>query len=418
MSLAQVQNLAAQSVQAVAQGRNLDNVLEGFATQTDNLSVEERAALKDIAFGCQRYLGCLKFFLRTLVPVSVKLPEIENLLLVALYQLAFSRTPVHVVVTEAVNVAAKVAQGKFKGLVNGVLRNFLRQQNELSALSQKNDEARLNHPLWMIKRLKQDYPTQWQDIIHANQSHPPMMLRINCRRMKADEYISLLAKAQIEATVVSEYCVMLAKPISVSSLPGFDSGIVSVQDYGAQQAALLLNPQDGEHVLDACAAPGGKTGHLLERAACQLTALDIDATRLARVEQNLLRLGLKAKLKCADAAHLAEWYDGQAFDAILADIPCSATGVIRRHPDIKWLRQTHDASKIAREQVKLLDNLWQTLKPSGRMLLATCSVFYEENQQQTEKFLLRHPDANLITEKVLLPCEHNDGFYYALLQKH
>ncbi len=346
------------------------------------------------------------------------MPEIECLLLVALYQLGFTRTPVHVVVTEAVNVAAKVAQGKFKGLVNGVLRNFLRQQKGLNNLAQKNEEARLNHPVWMIRRLKQDYPAQWRDIVAANQAHPPMALRVNCRHMKADDYAILLSKEQIEATVLDEYCVILTKPVPVSVLPGFASGVVSVQDYGAQQAALLLNPQDGENVLDACAAPGGKTGHLLERAMCQLTALDIDAARLTRVEQNLLRLGLNAKLKCANAAQLSDWYEGQPFDAILADVPCSATGVIRRHPDIKWLRQMPDAGKIAREQVKLLDSLWQVLKPSGRMLLATCSVFYEENQQQTEKFLLRHPDAKLITEKVLLPCEHNDGFYYALLQKH
>lgn len=416
MSLAQVQLLAAKSIDRVAKGENLDKALVDLQ-QEANLTIEERAALKDLSFGCQRYLGTLTFYLHNLVTQKRPAPEIDHLLLVALYQLAYSRTPEHVVVNEAVNLAKTLLDGQYKGLVNGVLRNFLRNKDVLSKKTSHQDEAKYNHPKWLVERLKKEHPKYWHNILKANQSHPPMTLRVNCQKMDAESYMAILKEEGIDAKQIGAHSIQLKKALPISKLPEFSSGGVSVQDDGAQQAALLLAPKQGDRVLDACAAPGGKTGHLLELANCQLTALDVDEERLQKVAENLARLGFEADLKCADASRLANWYNGAPFDLVLADVPCSASGIIRRHPDIKWLRQTQDAKKLAGQQTVLLDALWQTVKPKGKMLLATCSIFSEENQEQTERFLLRHPDAKLLLEKNLLPCDQNDGFYYALMQK-
>ncbi|MCG9723654.1 methyltransferase domain-containing protein, partial [Shewanella sp. Isolate7] len=235
--------------------------------------------------------------------------------------------------------------------------------------------------------------------------------------MNAEQYQQVLQDANIEAKILDDYAIRLAEPMPVSQLPQFATGVVSVQDFGAQQAAYLLNPQNGDRILDACAAPGGTTGHILELADCAVTALDIDAKRLARVQDNLTRLGFQAALHCAPAEDLSAWYDDCLYDAILADVPCTASGTIKRNPDIKWLRRPTDALKTARQQEAMLDVLWTTLKSGGRMLLATCSVFEEENSLQCRKFLQRHENATLREEKMFLPSEKQDGFYYALIDK-
>ena len=245
-----------------------------------------------------------------------------------------------------------------------------------------------------------------------------MTLRVNRRHGNAESYLEKLVAEGVAAKALDEYAVTLEEAVPVNRLPGFSDGIVSVQDFGAQQAAYLLNPKDGERILDACAAPGGKTGHILELADCRVTALDIDAGRLKRVEDNIARLGFQtASTACADAQDLPAWYDGKPFDAVLADVPCTASGVARRNPDVKWLRRPTDGMKTARQQEALLDALWQVLKSGGRMLIATCSMFVEENDGQLQKFLNRHADAELIESRVLLPNKHQDGFYYALIQK-
>ena len=418
MSMALAQKLAADSIAAVAQGQNLQDVLAAIRAANPELSAQESGALQDIAYGCQRYLGSLKFMLGKMLNKPIDNVQLESLLLAALYQLHYTRNAPHAVVNEAVESIAKIGRGQYRSFANAVLRRFLRERDKLAAACKYDDTARHNLPQWWVAYLQNHYPKYWHNITMALQSHPPMTLRVNRRHGNAEDYLQKLAAQGIEAKALDDYAVTLAEAVPVSRLPGFSDGLVSVQDFGAQKAAYLLNPQNGERILDACAAPGGKTGHLLELADCRVTALDIDETRLARVQSNLDRLGFQtATLHCADAQDLAAWYDGKQFDAVLADVPCTASGVARRNPDIKWLRRPSDALKTARQQETLLDALWQTLTKNGRMLLATCSIFVEENDQQLQKFLNRHADARLLESHVLLPNKHQDGFYYALIQK-
>lgn len=418
MSMALAQKLAADSIAAVAQGQNLQDVLAAIRAANPDLSAQENGALQDIAYGTLRYLGSLKFMLGKMLNKPIDNPQLESLLLAALYQLHYTRNAPHAVVNEAVESIAKVGRGRYRSFANAVLRRFLRERDKLAAACKYDDTARYNLPPWWVAYLQNHYPKYWHNIAAALQSHPPMTLRVNRRHGNAEDYLRKLAAEGIEAKALDDYAVTLAEALPVSRLPGFSDGLVSVQDFGAQKAAYLLSPKEGERILDACAAPGGKTGHLLERADCHVTALDIDAGRLARVRSNLDRLGFQtASLHCADAQDLAAWYDGRQFDAVLADVPCTASGVARRNPDIKWLRRPADALKTARQQEALLDALWQTLTKNGRMLLATCSIFVEENDQQLQKFLNRHDDARLLETHVLLPNKHQDGFYYALIQK-
>ncbi len=418
MSMARAQQLAAQSIAAVAEGRNLQDTLADIRAAHPDLSAQENGALQDIAYGVQRYGGSLRFMLAQLLNKPIANLQLESLLLAAMYQLHHTRNAPHAVVNEAVESIAKIGKGQFRSFANAILRRFLREREQLAFACKKDDTAKHNLPAWWIAYLRDHYPKYWHNILTALQQHPPMTLRVNRRHGNAESYLATLAEAGIAAKALDDYAVQLAEPLPVAQLPGFSDGLVSVQDFGAQQAASLLQPQDGERILDACAAPGGKTGHLLELADCHVTALDIDNNRLLRVQSNLDRLGFQtATLACADAQDLSAWYDGKPFDAILADIPCTASGVVRRNPDIKWLRRPDDAAKTARQQEALLDALWQTLTKNGRMLLATCSIFEEENAQQLDKFLTRHADAELLESHVLLPNKHQDGFYYALIQK-
>ncbi|MDO5638326.1 MAG: 16S rRNA (cytosine(967)-C(5))-methyltransferase RsmB [Neisseria sp.] len=418
MSMALAQQLAAQSIAAVAEGRNLQDALADIRAAHPDLSAQENGALQDIAYGVQRYAGSLRFMLAQMLTKPITNLQLESLLLAAMYQLHHTRNAPHAVVNEAVESIAKIGKGQFRSFANAILRRFLRERDKLAAACKKDEVARHNLPIWWVAYLQQHYPKHWHNISTALQSHPPMTLRVNRRHSNAERYAAELAEAGIAAKALDDYAVKLAEAMPVSQLPGFADGIVSVQDFGAQQAAYLLQPQPGERILDACAAPGGKTGHLLELADCHVTALDIDSSRLDRVKSNLDRLGFQtASLACADAQDLAAWYDGRPFDAILADVPCTASGVARRNPDIKWNRHPGDAAKTARQQEALLDALWQTLTKNGRMLLATCSIFEEENAQQLQKFLNRHADAKCLESHVLLPNNNQDGFYYALIQK-
>jgi 16S rRNA (cytosine967-C5)-methyltransferase len=348
------------------------------------------------------------------------------LLRVAIYQLAYTRAPAHAVVHNAVTAAG---EGWRRGLANAVLRNFQRRRAELEKMAETQPSARWSHPDWWIAKLQAEHPEHWQGILEAGLLHPPFTLRVNICQGDVASYLQRLSEAELPARQTGEDAVTLDKAISVHSLPGFDEGQVSVQDAGAQWAARLLDAQPGERVLDACAAPGGKTGHILERAASNssavaLTALDVDAARLARVQENLDRLHLHAKLVVGDASNPDVWWDGQPFDRILADVPCSASGVVRRNPDIKWLRRPDDIAQFAAQQAVMLEALWRLLAPGGTLLYATCSVFNEENDGQVQAFLARHPEdaarrplPEPLSDGSLLPDAEHDGFFYALLQK-
>lgn len=416
MSLSAVQQRAAQTVQTVVSGHNLTDVLTALWAKHPQLTATEKGAIQDLVYGSLRFRGLLLFLVRHIVR-NTPPAAIECLLHVALYQLQFTRNAPHAIVNEAVAAAAHIAGGRYKNLVNAVLRRFQRERQTLLHLAEKNDSAQYNLPDWWLAYLRTHYLQDWHNIIAAWQQHPPMSLRVNRRHHTAESYLALLTAAGLNAQILSDYALILDKPVAVATLPGFKQGWVSVQDFGAQQAIPLLNPQQSERILDACAAPGGKTGHLLEWADVHVTALDIDERRLRQVADNLQRLRLSAQLHCVNAQNLDAWYDGQNFDAILADVPCTASGVVKRHPDIKWLRRPQDAETTARQQQPLLDVLWSTLATGGRMLLATCSIFHAENQQQLHHFLDRHSDAHLRESHNLIPNNHQDGFFYALIDK-
>ena len=416
-----IQLAATQIVQQVMEdGRNLNQVLDESLRRKSVWTPAQRATLQDLSYGTLRFYGQLNAVLNLLLHKHMTDHRITYLLLVALYQLQYSKAAQHAVVDFAVR-SADVLNPKIRGLVNAILRNFLRNQAELLAEAAKGAEGRYSYPQWWIDELRAQYGEIAGEMLDAGNQHPPMTLRVNQRRGSTAEYLEQLSAQGITALCIAPDAVLLDKPVSVDKLPGFFDGRVSVQDAGAQYAARLLDVRDGQRVLDACAAPGGKTAHILESAEVELVALDKDEKRLQRVAENLQRLGLSATLLTGDAASPQDWWDGRPFDRILADVPCSATGVVRRHPDIKWLRRKKDLISFASQQSDILQSLWPLLAQGGLLLYATCSVFKQENQEVVDRFLAQHPDARQLptdlAEGKLLPTEQHDGFFYALLQK-
>jgi 16S rRNA (cytosine967-C5)-methyltransferase len=379
-----------------------------------------------MAFGTLRFLGEIDAVLALTLERPASEP-VRNLLRVALYQLAHTRAAPHAIVDHAVSAVQRLRQPAAKALVNAVLRNFLRRRESLLGAARAGEVGRYSHPKWWIDKLRAQYPAQYRAMLEQANGRPPLTLRVNARAAPVGRCLERLAAAGIGARHLGGVAVMLERAVPVERIPGFKDGEVSVQDAAAQHAAVALDAPDGARVLDACAAPGGKTAHMLERADVDLTALDIEEERLARVRANLDRLRLEARVIRGDAAAHA-WWDGQLFTHILADVPCSGSGVARRHPDIKWLRRPEDISAFAQRQREILDALWQVLGRGGKLLYSTCSVFHEENNAQIERFLERHPDAGLLplpepqTEAQrlagqILPDERHDGFFYALLDK-
>ena len=424
----EIQRLACATVAAVAGGRNLNSTMAALWPRHPQLTAQQRSTITDLCYGTLRFGMQLEAVLGHLLAKPVHDEALRWLLLVALYQLQYTRAAPYAIVDHAVRCAATLGKPQAAGLINAVLRNFLRKRESLLAKAALNDSGRYAYPHWWIVRLRKQYPRHFAEILAAGNLHPPLTLRVNRRRSARDDYIALLAQHEIAATAVGADGVTLARPVPVERLPGFADGLVSVQDAAAQQAAPLLDVQAGMRVLDACAAPGGKTTHLLEIADVDLTALDIDPARLERVRQNLQRLALNARLLAADANDMAAWWDGRAFERILADVPCSASGVVRRHPDIKWLRRAGDIPQFAAQQKQMLDSLWRLLASGGKLLYTTCSIFQEENSLQVADFLARHADAKLLPlcgvktldgtpDGQLLPDNEHDGFFYALLQK-
>ena len=416
-SLAYAVHGAALVVAEVIAGRNLNEALAGLWRARPDMPPARRAAVQDLAYGALRRFGRDDFFLGRLMHKPPAAP-VRALLLVALARLAARPQEAHTVVDQAVEAAGALRSGNFKPLVNGVLRNFLRRRAELEQRADADEVARWQHPRWWLARLRRDYPGAWPSILEAGNGRPPMTRR----RVTETDFLTRLAQAGLEARLLPGGALRLAHPVPVERLPGFAEGLVSVQDAGAQRAAALLDVHDGLRVLDACAAPGGKTAHILELAAVELLALDADAGRAVRISENLLRLGLKAHVAVADCRDTDAWWDGRSFDRILADVPCSASGVVRRHPDIKWLRRAADVARFARAQAQMLEALWRVLVPGGKLLYATCSLFAEENERQVAAFAARQEDCMRLPVAgmpalQLLPNEEHDGFFYALLEK-
>ena len=428
------QQIAAIAISNVLAGRNLTLALPDALNAYPNATPQQRGAAADLSYGTLRFYGEVNAYLVKLLEKPLSNAHITALLLVAIYQLIHDKAGDFTVVNQAVKAAGDAKPRWAKGLVNGILRNFLRQKDQLAIALKQDEVAIYSYPQWWITKLKTQYPNDWAHILGTGNTHPPMSLRVNAKKTSAKEYVQFLSSQTIEAEQVGEYAVILQQPIPVEKIPGFADGVVSVQDYGAQMAAVLLDLAHDMQVLDACCAPGGKTGHILELAGVhlrgvQLTALDNDATRLSRVESNLQRLALTAKLITADAATFAS---PQLFDRILADVPCTASGIVRRHVDIKWLRRESDIASFCKQQAAILANLWQLLAKGGKLLYVTCSIFNEENQQQIDAFLQKHIDAKqlplLITLErenniqqsngQLIPNSHHDGLFYALLQKN
>jgi 16S rRNA (cytosine967-C5)-methyltransferase len=419
-----IQLEAAKVVSKVVRGgRNLTEVLSESLRRQSSLTAQERGALQDLCYGTLRYYARLAFVLDSLLERRVQESPLRCLLLVALFQLQHTRAGQHAIVDQAVR-ATKNINPAASGLVNAVLRNFLRKQPALLEAADRNEESRYAYPQWWIDALNAQYGEQAAAVLEAGNRHPPMTLRINARQTTAAEYLTLLAAQDIAARPVEPGALMLERPVAVERLPRFADGWVSVQDAGAQHAARLLDVHDGMRVLDACAAPGGKSAHLLESANIELVSLDKEDERLKRVHENLERLHLDAQVICGDAATPEVWWDGKAFQRILADVPCSASGVVRRHPDIKWLRRPEDIDRFAAQQLQILNALWPLLARDGKLLYATCSIFARENQQVIAAFLAQHGDAERgissvpdMTDGQLLPNDEHDGFFYALLHK-
>ncbi|MET7012981.1 16S rRNA (cytosine(967)-C(5))-methyltransferase RsmB [Uliginosibacterium flavum] len=422
-SLSESLLVASDGLAAVLKGYALNDGLLGLWRAYPELTAASRGAVQDLLYSTLRDHGRGSSILQTLLSKPLEEPRIEALLLIALHRLETRPETAHTVVDQAVEAAAHLAEGRLKALVNGVLRNALRQWPALIAGLADKPEAHWRHPAWWIEKVQHQHPEHWQALLAGNNTHPPMSLRINPRRSSLTDYRRELEAADISCVELGPLALRLNTPRPVAALPGFAEGRVSVQDWGAQQAATLLDLQDGQRVLDACAAPGGKTAHLLELADIQLLAIELEESRCQRVRDNLSRLGLTAELQTADCSHTRDWWDGQAFDRILADVPCSASGVARRHPDIKWLRRAEDVAGFATVQAEILDALWLVLAPGGKMLYLTCSVFAEENGQQVARFAARHANcrraafADGTTEKQWLPDAQHDGFYFALLEK-
>ena len=427
----QLLQATAQCLMALRNGRSGTAAL-------DQVDPALRPAVQALSFQVWRYLARAEHLRRQLVRRAPP-PHADALLCVVL-ALAWNESlapyPPFTLVDQAVEAAKRMGPTRGQaGFINACLRRFLRERAGLVANSENDPVAVWNHPAWWIARLRQDHPHRWQQVLAADRVHAPMTLRINSRRTSQNDFLALLVGYGIAATAVGPTGVQLARPMPVHRIPGFDSGLVSVQDAAAQRAAPLLIqglPADKSlRVLDACAAPGGKTAHLLEIADCTVTALDIDPVRCTRIGQTLARLGLQAEVRAADAAQPEQWWDGALFDAILLDAPCTASGIVRRHPDVPWLRRASDIEQLALLQAHLLAKLWPLLRAGGRLLYCTCSVFRAEGDNQIETFVEHNTDAALLPSPGhLLPRlpdndstvpdnrdRDHDGFFYALLEK-
>jgi 16S rRNA (cytosine967-C5)-methyltransferase len=412
IALAQILRDAARLVAGVAGGRSL----------ADAAPAAPRGALLDLTHGTLRRYGRGPAIVGQLSRRGLPDPLVQALLWCSLYALDSGRYAQYTVVDQAVRACTLLERGGAKGYVNGLLRAYLRQQRAIEARLLVEPQARYQHPAWWIDLVHRAFPDAFEAILAAGNEHPPMTLRVNRRRSSVADYALRLEQAGLAARPLQQEALLLDRPVPVERLPGFAEGCVSIQDAGAQRAAHCIELEAGQRVLDACAAPGGKSAHMLETADIDLTALDLDAHRCGAIERNLERLGLAAAVRAADCSRLDTWWDGVPFHRILADVPCSSSGVARRHPDLKWLRRAADVPAFAARQSAILQALWRTLVPNGKLLYVTCSVFPQENEELVASFVARTPGARRLPladgqPAQWLPGPQHDGFFYALIQK-
>ncbi|EPE37482.1 16S rRNA (cytosine(967)-C(5))-methyltransferase RsmB [Candidatus Photodesmus anomalopis] len=396
----------------------------------NNIKPKDEAFLKELCYGVFRYLLRLELIANYLIHYPFKKTDKQifyYLILVGIYQLSFMRIPWHAAVYETVKSSKILGAKNLSRLINAILRNYLRNKDKLDEMAITEHSGKYNHPNWILDKLKKNYPKEWQFIVEANNKKAPMWLRVNRQYHTRNEYLNLLDDLGIQYTIhsIADNAIKLASACKVDILPGFKKGWISVQDASAQLSVNYLKPKENELILDCCAAPGGKTTHILEYTnTAKVVALDINPTRLNNLHNNLERLKLKANVICGDARYPKKWWKGDKFDKILLDVPCSSTGVIRRHPDIKWLRNSNDIDTLSELQSEIIDAMWQELKSDGIMVYSTCSVIPEENKLQIKSFLERTKNAILIGSKTdhpgyqILPGDEDmDGFYYAVVKK-
>ena len=418
--------LAAMIVEQVLLGKNLDKSFQLVLTKYNN-EAENLPQIKDMTYGAIRDLGKSKFYINKLVKNKIENLCLESLLHIVLFQINHSRSNDFTLVNQAVDAAKKIDHKK-SSFINAVLRNFLRNKDSLEKELKEDESAVYSYPKWWIAKVKNQYPKNWQDILNIGNQRPPLALRINLQKLKINEYSNILDNEGIDHSLVSEECLIIKKPLDVNKIPGFLDGKVSVQDLGAQLAAHIIELKNNQKVLDACSAPGGKACHMLEIKKIQLTAIESNKQRTTKIIDNIKRQGFTAQILNKKIDNKNEWWDKQYFDRILLDVPCSASGIVRRHVDIKWLRRINDFQNFADNQLTLLRAAWPMLKESGKLLYVTCSIFEEENRDVIEEFKkglsnvseinIKFPSNIAHIKNQVLPSDNHDGLFYALLQKN
>jgi len=413
-------------LQNVLSGKNLDKafavVFEKYSKKLEEINKPE---IKNLVYGALRFLGESSFIINKLVKRRIDDNSLECLLYVALYQINHDRATDFTIVDQVVNACKKINSKKC-GFINAILRNYLRDKDNLRTQAEQDEEANLNYPEWWVLKIKKEYPENWLDILKSGNKHPSLTLRINTRKVNPKVYEEILKEKGIDYSGLNKEALILKKPTDVQKIPNFMDGYVSIQDYGAQLAAHLIDLKKGHKVLDLCAAPGGKTCHMLELEQIELTAVELNKERVKMITDNLGRSGLKAKVINAKIDIINKWWDGEQFDRIMLDAPCTASGIVRRHIDIKWLRRESDLEFFSRQQFELLNASWGMLKDKGKLLYVTCSIFKDENRVVIEKFKksnnvkeikIKFPDNVISIENQLIPTHNHDGLFYALLEK-
>ncbi len=421
----EVQLTAAGIVKEVLEGKNLDKVFQKYSKE-NKIYPKDISQIKDLVFGTLRSYGKTKFVINKLVKITPYNTLILTLLHVALFQLISNRSNAYTVVDQAVS-ASNIVNKRHTKFINGVLRAFLREKESILEKAEKIEEAKYSYPIWWINLIKKEHPKSWDNILDLGNSHPPLIIRVNIKKTSITSYIKKLEKLNIEHLWLGIEAILIKKPMPIDSLPGFKEGEVSIQDYGAQIATHLLDLKKNDNVLDACSAPGGKACHMNEIQEIKLTAVEVDKQRVKKINENLNRLGHTFKVINSEIKAGNAWWDNNLFDRILLDAPCSASGIVRRHIDIKWLRRYDDLDYFHEKQFQLLRASWEMLKPLGKLLYVTCSIFETENRSVVNRFLkeentaveikIKFPKNVNVEDNQLLPSLIHDGLFYALFQK-